>query len=447
MDLSRVRTLKDLPLAQGSVVYWMSRDQRVGDNWALLYAQRKALEQKAPLAVVFCLLPKFLDATTRHYAFMLDGLREVESALLRKGIAFFLLTGDPVVEIPRFVQTQKVALLVTDFSPLTVSRRWKQGVTRRIQIPFHEVDAHNVVPCWEASPKLEFGAYTIRPKINRVLGRYLTDIPPLKRHPVAWGAPPKLVAWEHLGAQMAWDPSVGRVQSLESGQKAAAKTLRRFIAQRLSVYAEARNDPTLEGQSELSPYLHFGQIGAQRVALSIRAARSESSSSSAFLEELIIRRELSDNYCWYNPRYDAFEGFPAWAQKTLNEHRKDRREYVYELPEFEEAGTHDELWNAAQRQMVRTGKMHGYMRMYWAKKILEWTRSPEEALAIGIYLNDRFSIDGRDPNGYVGLAWSIGGVHDRAWAERPVFGKIRYMNANGCRRKFDVDAYVRAWSP
>lgn len=162
----------------------------------------------------------------------------------------------------------------------------------------------------------------------------------------------------------------------------------------------------------------------------------------AFLEELIIRRELSDNFCFYNEDYDNFKGFPEWAKKTLQKHKNDKREYLYSAIEFERALTHDELWNAAQMEIVRKGKMHGYMRMYWAKKILEWSESPEKAMEIAIYLNDRYGLDGRDPNGYTGIAWSIGGVHDRAWNERKIFGKIRYMSHGGCKSKFDVEKYI-----
>jgi len=197
-----------------------------------------------------------------------------------------------------------------------------------------------------------------------------------------------------------------------------------------------------KGQSNLSPYLHFGQISAQRIALEVRKARLDPEAQKAFLEELIIRRELSDNYCYYNPDYDRPSGFPAWAQKTQATHQDDRREYDYSSEQLEKAQTHDPLWNAAQMEMVHKGKMHGYMRMYWAKKILEWTKSPEEAQRIAITLNDKYELDGRDPNGYTGIAWSIGGVHDRAWGERPVFGKIRYMSYNGSKSKFDVKGYI-----
>jgi len=221
--------------------------------------------------------------------------------------------------------------------------------------------------------------------------------------------------------------------------------LKSFIDKKLPRYADMRNDPSRDGQSNLSPYLHFGQLSAQRAALEADNVHCPAMSKETFLEELIVRRELSDDFCYYNDHYDSFAGFPEWSQRSLNFHRKDRREYIYSLKKFENAQTYDNLWNSAQMEMVKRGKMHGYMRMYWAKKILEWSSSPEEALETAIYLNDKYELDGRDPNGYTGIAWSIGGVHDRAWNERPVFGKIRYMSYNGCKGKFDVEAYVRQY--
>ena len=218
-----------------------------------------------------------------------------------------------------------------------------------------------------------------------------------------------------------------------------------FLETRLEGYAERRNDPLLDGQSGLSPYLHFGQLSAQRVALEARKSPCLRPDLEAFLEELIVRRELADNYCFYNENYDSAEGFPRWGRETLKAHERDRRDALYTHTDFETARTHEDLWNAAQNQLVRTGKLHGYLRMYWAKKILEWSPSPADALRTAIALNDRFSLDGRDPNGYAGCAWAIGGVHDRPWRERPVYGKIRYMNRNGAKRKFDVAAFVERW--
>ena len=219
-----------------------------------------------------------------------------------------------------------------------------------------------------------------------------------------------------------------------------------FIAERLESYNTLRNDPTKNALSNLSPYLHFGQISAQRVVLEVEKAKSDPESKKAFLDEILVWKEIADNFCYYNPGYDRFESFPDWAKKSLNAHRHDRRTYIYTLEEFEAGKTHDPLWNASQMELLRTGKMHGYMRMYWAKKILEWSESPEKALEIAICLNDRYELDGRDPNGYAGIAWSIGGVHDRAWREREVIGKIRYMSYEGCKRKFDVKLYIAKYS-
>jgi deoxyribodipyrimidine photo-lyase len=410
VDQRRVRWLKEAELAVGPVVYWMSRDQRAHDNWALLYAMEEAKKRKTECLVIFCFLPHFLGAIKRQYDFMLAGLEQVESILKKKDISFTLLKGEPAEEIPAYLRKKRAGLLVMDFDPLKIKKTWKKQVAKGIDIPMVEVDAHNIVPCWVASDHQEFGAYTLRPKIRKLLPDFLIEYP-----------------------------------KTFSGMTDGLRALHDFIEQRLTGYAEKRNDPTIEGQSSLSPYLHFGQLSAQRVAWEVRHAKAPMADRDAFLEELIVRKELSDNFCEYNPHYDSVLGFPDWAKRSHAAHQKDKREYLYTRKQFEEGKTHDDLWNAAQMQMVNTGKMHGYMRMYWAKKILEWTKSPEEAMKIAIYLNDTYSLDGRDPNGYAGIAWSIGGVHDRAWVSRPVFGQIRYMNRNGCERKFDVDAYIGKW--
>ncbi len=438
----RVRHLNNLSYHSGPIVYWMSRDQRVSDNWALLYAQELALQNKQPLIVVFNLVPQFLGATIRQYGFMLKGLEEVEKELKDHNIPFVLLLGDPTETIPDFVKSNSAGMLVADFNPLRISQHWKTTVASKLEIPFMEVDAHNVIPCWLASPKQEFGAYTLRPKIHKLLPEFLTDFPELKKQKVSWNEAPS-ISWTKLTSKLNIDFSVKEVDWIKPGETEGRKALKNFINKRLSLYSEERNDPNAKAQSELSPYFHFGQVAPQRAAWEVQKNRVHLNSQESFLEELIVRRELADNYCFYNAHYDRFEGFPTWAQKTLNDHRKDKRDFLYSLKEWEQSKTHDELWNAAQNEMTVTGKMHGYMRMYWAKKILEWRSSPEEALKTAIYLNDKYELDGRDPNGYVGVAWSIGGVHDRAWFERAVYGKVRYMNANGCRSKFDVDRYIK----
>jgi len=443
MNLKRVRTLKDGTKKAGQVVYWMSRDQRVEDNWALLYAQELAFEMKAPLAVVFCLVPRFLDATLRQFAFMLKGLEQVEKRLTNLKIPFFLLKGWPKGEIPKFATDNKITILVSDFDPLRIKMEWKREVANRLEIPLYEVDTRNIVPCWVASPKQEYAAYTLRPKIHRSLPEFLEEFPKLQVHPFTWSGKVKSINWKNVVGSLEVNRDVSEVDWLEPGERAARQRLNHFLKNKLEEYAEKRNDPNEGSVSHLSPYLHFGQISAQRVALELNKHQAKSEKKESFLEELVVRRELADNYCFYNEKYDHFEGFHPWAQKTLNEHRGDKREYIYSSEAFEEAKTHDDLWNAAQMEMVRRGKMHGYMRMYWAKKILEWTESPESALEIAIYLNDKYELDGRDSNGYAGIAWSVGGVHDRAWNERPVFGKIRYMSYQGCKRKFDIKSYIQ----
>jgi deoxyribodipyrimidine photo-lyase len=446
MNEKRIRLLQNGAERSGPVIYWMSRDQRVYDNWAMIYSQNLAFYRKKPLIVVFNLVPDFLDATIRQYGFMLRGLREVDQELSRYNISFFLLTGKPEVEITKLIKKFNASALVSDFDPLRIKRIWKKEVAKKIQIPFYEVDAHNIVPCLFVSNKLEFAAYTIRPKIHKLLPEFLDEYPKIKKMQKADSVPTDKIDWDKVTSSLKINREVKEVDWIKPGELAAANSLKDFLENRLSSYAEDRNDPNKNALSNLSPYLHFGQISAQRIALTIQQFLQNSPSAEAFLEELVIRRELSDNFCYFNPKYDSFEGFHNWAKETLNKHRKDKRDFVYSIEEFEQAQTHEDLWNGAQKELLLTGKMHGYMRMYWAKKILEWSKSPEEALRIAIYLNDKYELDGRDPNGYTGCAWSIGGIHDRAWIERPVYGKIRYMNRNGAARKFDLNSYIKKFS-
>jgi deoxyribodipyrimidine photo-lyase len=439
----RVRTIKAGLVGTGPVVYWMSRDQRVKDNWALIHAQDAARERRVPLAVAFCLAPSYPGATMRHYGFLLKGLAEVDASLRRLGIPFFLLRGDPGKELPHFLRRCGASELVSDFDPLRIKMTWQSSVAAAVAIPFSEVDAHNIVPCWAASTKAEYGAYTLRPKLRRLLPEFLTPFPKVRTHPHGWGRVVPSIDWPRMREGLKADRSVGEVDWITPGERAAGKALRTFIRNRLDAYDADRNDPVRHGQSDLSPYLHFGQLSAQRAALEVLRSRAPERAKEAFLEELITRRELSDNFCRYTADYDRISCFPRWAQRTLAKHGRDKRDYVYTLRQFEEGKTHDSLWNAAQQQMVIHGKMHGYLRMYWAKKILEWSPTAAVAMRTAIYLNDRYELDGRDPNGYAGIAWSVGGVHDRPWGERNIFGMVRYMSEKGCRSKFDVDAYIR----
>ncbi|MDD1756922.1 MAG: deoxyribodipyrimidine photo-lyase [Methanomassiliicoccales archaeon] len=427
------------------VCYWMSREQRCEDNQALTFASEIADRLGLPVLVFFALAPKFIGAARRHYDFMLDGLTEVERELTGKGMGFRLLVGEPEKTVPDLISEVNPAALVTDFDPLRAKQAWKERAIREIDVTVYEVDAHNIVPCRFASNKREWGAATLRRKINALFPSYLRRPPPIKMpkatwkeaQPVDWKKARSSVQAEDLGDLITW---------IEPGGKAAKKRLKAFLTHGLSGYPERRNDPTREGQSDLSPYLHFGQISALRVAWEVTRSEAPETSKKAFLEELVVRRELSDNFCLHVPDYDSVSGFPEWSKVTLDQHRYDERDYIYTAREFEEARTHDRLWNAAQREMVSRGKMHGYMRMYWAKKILEWSETPEEAMRTAIMLNDRYELDGRDPNGYTGIAWSIGGVHDRAWPSRKVFGKVRFMSYGGAKSKFDVESYIERWS-
>ncbi|XP_061357862.1 deoxyribodipyrimidine photo-lyase isoform X2 [Gastrolobium bilobum] len=457
----RIRTLKegsgrsDGKAGAGPVVYWMFRDQRLRDNWALIHAVHQANKANVPVAVVFNLFDQFLGAKSRHLGFMLRGLRQLYHQMGHTlQIPFFLIRGEAEETIPKFLIECGASLLVTDFSPLREVRRCKTLICERVSdlVTVQEVDAHNVVPLWVASDKLEYSARTIRGKINKRLSEYLVDFPNIELEPPTrkWDITENpSIDWDDLIADvLRRGAEVPEVNWCEPGEIAAMEVLmgskNGFLTKRLKNYSLDRNNPCKPtALSGLSPYLHFGQISSQRCALEARKLRtSHPQAIDAFLEELIVRRELADNFCFYEPHYDSLQGAWEWARKTLLDHATDKREHIYTREQLEKAQTADPLWNASQMEMVYYGKMHGFMRMYWAKKILEWTRGPEEALEISIYLNDKYEIDGRDPNGYVGCMWSICGVHDQGWRERSIFGKIRYMNYAGCKRKFDVDRYI-----
>ena len=439
--MRRGRCLAQGQYGEGPVVYWMSRDQRAGDNWALLWAQQEALIHQKGLLVVFCMIPNYPGATLRHYNFMRNGLDELQEKLNQYNIGFRMLKQSPDALLPSFLRTIDAHLLVSDFDPLRIKQQWKKKLITSLKVPFYEVDAHNIIPAWIVSDKKEFAAYTLRPKIKRVLDDYLTDIPAVRHHPFTWNIASAWVSVADRGESFT-NQTTDDYPWIKAGEAAATLAALNFVRQRLENYPDARNNPLLDGQSGLSPYLHFGQLSPQRLAWMVSRSALPAETKDAFLEELVVRRELADNFCYNESAYDRFAGFPEWARKTLDQHRNDKRAYVYSLAEFENGTTHEILWNACQRDLIQSGKLHGFLRMYWAKKILEWTPDPETALEYAITLNDRYSLDGRDPNGYTGIAWSLGGVHDRAWRERPVFGKIRYMNEAGCRRKFDVQRYI-----
>uniref|UniRef100_G3PUD3 Deoxyribodipyrimidine photo-lyase n=1 Tax=Gasterosteus aculeatus aculeatus TaxID=481459 RepID=G3PUD3_GASAC len=450
----RLRFISDAKsMKQGSegVLYWMLRDHRVQDNWAMVHAQQLALREKLPLHVCVCLLvPQSELSTLRHYSFMLKGLEEVAKECKALDIQFHLLHGSAGEVLPGFVAEHSLGAVVTDFSPLREPLQWLEEVKATLpsEIPLIQVDAHNIVPCWVTSPKLEYAARTIRGKITKLLPEFLTEFPLVEKHSYAATTTAKVLDWDKTLASLQVDRAVGDTEWAQPGTKGGLAMLESFIDVRLKLFDTKRNDPNAAALSQLSPWIRFGHLSAQRVATQVQSSgKSAGHSVASFIEELVVRRELTDNFCFYNKKYDSIQGAYEWAQKTLKDHAKDERPYLYARERLEKAETHDKLWNGAQYQMVTEGKMHGFLRMYWAKKILEWTSSPEEALSIALYLNDRYSLDGQDPNGFVGCMWSICGIHDQGWKEREVFGKIRYMNYKGCLRKFDVAAFERKYRP
>ncbi len=419
------------------VLYWMQASVRCQSNAALEYAVMVANELGLPVVACFVLTGGYPGANSRHYDFLAQGLGDVRAALTRRGIQFVVRVGEPPLEILEL--SKDAAFVVTDCGYLKLQRQWRQQVYNGLRRAAVEVEDNVVVPVEIASDKEEYGARTIRPKITRNIERFLVPVKTVKHT--------KKVPELKLGGIdiSRLDNAVARLgseyvcgSSFIGGENAAQLKLDDFLKHNLSRYDQS-NDPTVDVTSRLSPYLHFGMISPVDIALKAKAAGE----CGEFLEQLIVRRELAINFVYYNPDYKSYDlAVPQWAKKTLEEHRRDKREYLYGQSELENAGTHDPAWNAAQKQMAEGGYMAGYMRMYWGKKVIEWSRSPQEAFETLIYLNDKYELDGRDSNGYCGIAWCFG-KHDRPWAKRPIFGTIRYMNYAGLKRKFDIEAYCR----
>jgi deoxyribodipyrimidine photo-lyase len=432
------------------VIYWMRRAQRAHENPALEAAITLANAIKKPVVVFFALRIRHPFASERHFTFMLEGLADTAARLERRRIGFAMrLSAEPRAadDFARFAAEMRPAAVVTDRNPLGSIDGWRRAIPAEIRVPVLNVDANIIVPS-AIFGREHYAARTIRPKIHAQLERFLVPVNKC-RVCVAW-PPPRgfcsLVPNRELRDALPLDRATAAVGSLAGGTTAALTRLKRFIMNGLARYSARRNAPQLDGTSGLSPYLHFGQIGPHTIAIAAREADVPDEDRRAFLEELIVRRELAINFTTYNRRYVSIESCEPWARGTLARHADDRRAQTYNERQLEQAETHDPLWNAAQRQMVEAGWMHGYMRMYWAKKILEWSSSPRAAYAIAVRLNDRYQLDGRDPNGYAGIAWAIGGKHDRAWGpERPVYGTIRYMSAASTGRKFDSKAYIARW--
>jgi deoxyribodipyrimidine photo-lyase len=430
------------------VVYWMQRAQRGVDNHAVDLAVKIANALGLPLVVYFAGISNFPHANLRHYVFLNQGLPDIETDLAARNISFVMRRA-PHESHEQLLADVHAAFLIGDENPMREPERWRKQLASRIGIPFWTVDADVVVPS-KLMEKAQYGAYTIRPRLYRLLPEYLHPYENLRAE-WEWKRPRGFLADSvHEDMTRDWkdfDRSVAPVEAWRGGTHAAIKRLKMFTGRLLEDYDAQRNHPEIDGTSCMSPYLHFGHVGPITIALAVDAAAKANpklrEARDSYFNELIVWRELAINFVRYTSTYDSPECAESWAKTTIAEHARDEREHLYTLDQLESAQTHDDLWNAGQMQMARHGWMHNYLRMYWAKKILEWTPDVATAMKFAIYLNDKYFLDGRDPNGYAGIAWAILGKFDRAWGERPIFGKIRYMSGASTGKKFDSKRYIQ----
>lgn len=439
----RVRRLNDRGDRAGRyVLYWMQQSQRAEFNHALEYAAGEANARGLPLLVAFGLMDGYPEATLRHYRFMLEGLRETQDALRGRGVLMVVRHGNP--DDIALGLAADAALVVCDRGYLRHQKAWRERVAGEAGCAVVQIESDVVVPVDAASDKAEVGARTLRPRVTRLWPRFLVplrarrvDVPSLDLDVTGLD----LSDLDRVLDTLTLDRSVPPVPLFTGGTAGAKAILRRFTRESLDGYTDHRNRPGTDYVSHMSKYLHFGQISPVYVALTVRAAAGPAGDEETYLDELLVRRELAQNYVHFTPDYDRYDGLPAWARATLAAHRGDPRPHVYTRAELEAAGTHDPYWNAAMREMVHTGYMHNHMRMYWGKKILEWSATPEEGFDTALRLNNKYFLDGRDANSFANVAW-VFGRHDRPWPERPVFGQVRSMTARGLEQKTDVKAYV-----
>ncbi|MGB8014019.1 MAG: deoxyribodipyrimidine photo-lyase [Terriglobales bacterium] len=425
------------------VVYWMQRAQRGWDNPALDVAVAAANALQKPVVVFFAPVPFYPRANLRHYYFLAQGIADIAESVQKRNVGF-VLRRFPDHSLVKFCEQVRPSLVVGDENPMREPEGWRQTAAKKLRVPLWTVDADVIVPS-KLLEKQQYAAHIIRPRVQAQLGRFLVPSKNAKAK-IAWKKPEGLLSLDQeFDITEGWplDTSVGPVSGFRGGTKEALRLLREFIKNGLAEYATKRNRPEVSGTSRLSPYLHFGHIGPHTVALAVEKADAPMADKEAFLNQVITWRELAVNLVRFNPNYDNFECAEPWAHRTLALHANDDRPVLYSESQLEHAETHDPLWNAAQIQMVTTGWMHNYLRMYWAKKILEWSPSAAQAFQIAVKLNDKYELDGRDPNGYAGIAWAIVGKFDRPWFERPIFGQIRYMSGASTGKKFDSKKYIQ----
>ena len=449
---NRVRALNEAPIRPQAryVLYWSQMNRRVDWNHALLYAVHRANELGLPVLYYEGLTCSYPGANDRLHTFILEGVPEQARRLRALGIGycFYLRRRSTDPDDVFYRLAADAACVVSDDYPTFIARRHNASVPAKLPVRYEVVDSSCVVPM-NLLEKREYAAYTIRPKIRRLLPQYLQPCPdvevkhgwdlsvPIWHTPVEDGDIPALIASCEI------DHSIPPSLSFTGGRLAAERALRFFLENNLRRYARERNEPSAHATSGLSPYLHFGQISSLEIALAAKQyAEEHGLIAEEYLEELIVRRELSFNYARHVEAPDRLENLPDWARRTLEEHARDPRQPAYTYDQFVRAETHDRLWNACQKEMLLRGKIHGYYRMYWGKKIIEWSPTCQDALETMVRIHDRYALDGRDPNTYTGILWCFG-LHDRPWQMRPIFGSIRFMSYDGMKRKTGVDAYVR----
>ncbi len=482
----RLRTLNAAPVRpEGEyVLYWMTAFRRLSFNFALDFAAEQARELGRTLLIFEAIRCGYRWASDRFHQFVLDGMVEHARALAGSGIGYF-----PYVEPSPgagsgllAALSERACLIVADDAPIFFFPKMLAAAAARSSVRIEAVDSNGLLPL-RAADKVHLSAYSLRRFLQGELPRHLGDLPnpePFAGEPLPrfLGVPKEIsTRWPEASAEMLnggagalrslpIDHSVPPVAALPGGEGAARARLERFLARNLARYGEARNEPAEEVTSGLSPYLHFGHISTAEILTALAAREGwtparlggqkngkregwwgMSAAAESFLDQVVTWRELGFNHAWQRDDIDSYDSLPAWARATLEAHESDPRIEVYTLAEFEAARTRDEIWNAAQTQLVREGSIHNYLRMLWAKKVLHWSRSPREAVEILIELNNKYALDGRNPNSYSGIFWCFG-RYDRPWAPiRPIFGAIRYMSSLSTRRKMKIDRYLARYTP
>jgi len=395
---ARIFELNNKPIKNGEIIYLCEREIRAKDNFALQFAIKKSKELNLPLKIIH---PKINYEYEQKQVFIDNQIVQAEMQFTQIGLNFEVIEKSP----EEIIKNLNPALIIIDFNPIL-----KRDYLKKSDFKIYEIDGHNVIPARFVSDKQEYSAATMRRKIYYNIYPFLTEF-----------------------------------DNLTTKKVEADYVLEDFIKNKLPYYAEYKNDVSKNVLSGLSKYLNLGFISSQRVALEIIKSKVENINKEVFLEELIVRKELADNFCLYSQNYNDFSGVPNWAKMSLSNHKYDIRPYIYSIKELEKAKTHDKLWNATQIQLIKEGTIHGYLRMYWAKKILEWTPSADVALKTAIYLNNKYAYDSPSANGYVGILWAIAGLHDRAFIDYPITGKIRRMTYDSLKRKYDLRDYLKKY--